>query len=183
MTRSPLPFAPASRLFARLAAIAALSLVLPAAAEAQGKKGGRGPMKVPPGHMPSAGECRVWYEGRPPGQQPAPTDCATAESVAAQTGGRVIYGDGTRSARKGGAGDVHTDEGKVRRRGDKTLGLPIDPTSGDKDDKGVKGGSAKGSKDAKGSKVKGDGGKELQQDAKEGKNPKCDADARARGKC
>lgn len=30
---------------------------------------------VPPGHLPPAGKCRVWYPGRPPGHQPAPGDC------------------------------------------------------------------------------------------------------------
>jgi len=31
--------------------------------------------KVPPGHMPPAGQCRIWYADRPPGQQPPPGDC------------------------------------------------------------------------------------------------------------
>jgi hypothetical protein len=30
---------------------------------------------VPPGHYPPEGMCRLWYEGRAPGQQPKPTDC------------------------------------------------------------------------------------------------------------
>ena len=53
----------------------------------------RAPRAVPPGHLPPPGECRVWHDGRPPGQQPAPTDCATARWQAERTGGRVIYGD------------------------------------------------------------------------------------------
>ena len=53
---------------------------------------GRGPSGVPPGHLPPAGQCRVWYDGTPPGHQPRPTDCATAEREARRTGGRVIYG-------------------------------------------------------------------------------------------
>lgn len=48
--------------------------------------------RVPPGHLPPPGSCRVWYDERPPGQQPAPTDCDTAHRVAWDTGGRVIYG-------------------------------------------------------------------------------------------
>lgn len=36
-----------------------------------------GPRKldVPPGHYPLPGECRVWFPGRPPGQQPRATVC------------------------------------------------------------------------------------------------------------
>lgn len=40
----------------------------------------RGPRKlngVPPGHYPPKGMCRVWYEGRPPGKQPAPVKCSS----------------------------------------------------------------------------------------------------------
>ena len=31
--------------------------------------------KIPPGHMPPPGQCRVWYPGRPPGHQPPPGNC------------------------------------------------------------------------------------------------------------
>lgn len=43
------------------------------------KSKARGPRKlngVPPGHYPPKGMCRVWYEGRPPGQQPKPVACS-----------------------------------------------------------------------------------------------------------
>ena len=61
-----------------------------AVAEDQGyRPGGQG---VPAGHMPPPGACRVWYPGRPPGQQPAPADCAQAQYEASRYGGRVIYG-------------------------------------------------------------------------------------------
>jgi hypothetical protein len=37
--------------------------------------------------------CRVWYDGRPPGQQPRATTCQRAEATAARTrNARVIYG-------------------------------------------------------------------------------------------
>jgi len=31
--------------------------------------------RVPPGHLPPAGKCRIWYPGTPPGRQPPPGDC------------------------------------------------------------------------------------------------------------
>jgi len=31
--------------------------------------------KIPPGHMPPPGQCRIWIPGEPPGQQPPPGDC------------------------------------------------------------------------------------------------------------
>lgn len=33
-------------------------------------------LKVPPGHLPPPGSCRIWYPGTPPGKQPPPGDCA-----------------------------------------------------------------------------------------------------------
>jgi len=35
----------------------------------------RGRIRVPPGHMPPPGFCRLWYPGRPPGHQPRPRPC------------------------------------------------------------------------------------------------------------
>src|SRR5918992_3357447 len=32
-------------------------------------------VKIPPGHMPPPGSCRIWFPDRPPGQQPPPGDC------------------------------------------------------------------------------------------------------------
>ncbi len=56
---------------------------------------------IPPGQMPRAGECRVWYDGRPPGRQPAPTSCDQAERIASRSrDARVIYGD-DRNSRNG----------------------------------------------------------------------------------
>lgn len=76
----------------RLSTLGAILLGLAAGpVAAQGRGNSRG--KVPPGHLPRAGECRVWYDGRPPGQQPRPTSCREAERTAARTGARVIYGD------------------------------------------------------------------------------------------
>lgn len=32
-------------------------------------------VRVPPGHYPPSGACKIWYPGRPPGHQPPPTRC------------------------------------------------------------------------------------------------------------
>jgi hypothetical protein len=37
------------------------------------------PGKIPPGHMPPPGACRIWYPDRPPGHQPPPGDCRALE--------------------------------------------------------------------------------------------------------
>ena len=42
---------------------------------AQYPQGPRGEMKIPPGHMPPPGKCRIWYPDLPPGQQPPPGEC------------------------------------------------------------------------------------------------------------
>ncbi|MCW9708280.1 hypothetical protein J6I44_15545 [Aliifodinibius sp. 1BSP15-2V2] len=31
--------------------------------------------RIPPGHMPPPGSCRIWYPNTPPGHQPPPGDC------------------------------------------------------------------------------------------------------------
>ena len=60
----------------------------------RGRGGGRGRddayrgyrmLRVPPGHYPPRGACRVWFEGRPPGRQPRATSCERLY-------GRVPYG-------------------------------------------------------------------------------------------
>ncbi|MDP3908808.1 MAG: hypothetical protein Q8Q14_00300 [Gemmatimonadales bacterium] len=50
------------------------------------------PLDIPPGHLPDAGECRVWIPGRVPGQQPRPKSrpCAGIES-AAPAGSWILY--------------------------------------------------------------------------------------------
>ena len=52
-----------------------------------------GPRKlnVPPGHYPPEGMCRVWFEGRAPGQQPKPTDCNKLRGKV-PAGAFVMYG-------------------------------------------------------------------------------------------
>lgn len=36
-------------------------------------------LKIPPGHLPPPGQCRIWVPGRPPGQQRKPGPCASLE--------------------------------------------------------------------------------------------------------
>lgn len=47
---------------------------------------------LPPGFAPPNGMCRIWIEGVPADQQPAPTDCATAVKNR-PLNGRVIFSD------------------------------------------------------------------------------------------
>lgn len=49
---------------------------------------------VPPGQLPPAGMCRVWYDNRANGRQPSATSCRQAEAIAARDrNARVIYGE------------------------------------------------------------------------------------------
>jgi hypothetical protein len=72
------------------------SLVIPAPAPQQSRASANSStaatLKVPPGHMPQAGECRIWIPGTPPGRQPRPKSrsCAGIASVA-PAGSWVIY--------------------------------------------------------------------------------------------
>lgn len=50
----------------------------------------RSQLKVPPGHLPRAGQCRVWFPGRPPGHQPGAGSCNGIERVA-PAGTWILY--------------------------------------------------------------------------------------------
>lgn len=86
--------------------------------EAQGRGRNRANSQgIPPGHLPAAGQCRVWYDGVSPGRQPRPTSCREAERIAARDrNARVIYGD-DRDNDRYGTGRVYEDgryEGRSR---------------------------------------------------------------------
>jgi hypothetical protein len=49
--------------------------------------------KVPPGHYPAAGYYRIWYSGRPPGQQPAPVRYGMPNNAPITPDAFIIYGD------------------------------------------------------------------------------------------
>lgn len=69
--------------------IALVAFASPRAAEAQGRaKAG----EIPASSRPPAGMCRIWLDGVPAAQQPAPTDCASAVRNRPAKG-RVIFGD------------------------------------------------------------------------------------------
>jgi hypothetical protein len=66
------------------------------ASVADGNRGG-GPstaatLGIPPGHLPDAGECRVWIPGLPPGHQPKPKSrpCPGIATVA-PAGSWIVY--------------------------------------------------------------------------------------------
>jgi len=97
-----------------LALGAMLVFAVPASAQ------GRGPSKVPPGHRPPPGMCRIWLDDVPPGRQPEPTDCATARRWAPDNS-RIIYGsaaDERRARRRAREVDARRDE-QLKRDGDR----------------------------------------------------------------
>lgn len=80
-----------------IAAVAALSVAAPRMAVSQPKTDSKTEAKdpkagIPKEYLPPAGMCRVWVDGVPANQQPAPTDCAAAVRNK-PANGRVIYGE------------------------------------------------------------------------------------------
>ena len=55
---------------------------------------------VPLGFYPPAGMCRIWVNGVPAAQQPAPTDCASAVRNR-PANGKVLFGDEPPKGKKG----------------------------------------------------------------------------------
>jgi len=55
---------------------------------------------VPPGFFPPTGMCRIWINGVPASQQPAPTDCASAVKNR-PANGKVLFGDDPPKTKKG----------------------------------------------------------------------------------
>jgi hypothetical protein len=109
-------------MFRTAATTTAIIALLAGAAFAQGN--GRNSARnqgIPPGQMPPAGQCRVWYEGRAPGQQPRPTNCNEAERIASRSSNaRVIYGSDT-WGRDDRWGDRNDDRrGRDDRYGDRS---------------------------------------------------------------
>src|ERR1051326_2217372 len=74
-----------------LALLTAAALAPMHLATGQARSGKKAPT-IPAETRPPAGMCRIWLDDVPAGQQPAPTDCATAVKNKPQNG-RVIFGD------------------------------------------------------------------------------------------
>lgn len=47
-------------------------------------------VKVPPGHFPAPGHCRLWYPGVPPGKQPPAVRCSELRNTAG-SGAFILY--------------------------------------------------------------------------------------------
>ncbi len=78
---------------------------------------GRGnEIAIPAQYVPPAGMCRIWVNGVPPEQQPAPTDCATALKNN-PANGRVIFGPSKDTTRGPSVSEL------LRSRA--TKGLPV----------------------------------------------------------
>ena len=69
----------------------AAALLAVTAVSASAQNTGRKSNGVPPGQRPPDGMCRVWVTGVAPGQQSAPTDCATAEARARVTANSRVH--------------------------------------------------------------------------------------------
>jgi hypothetical protein len=88
------------------ASVAEAQRPVPAKPQAPPTRQSQSPQIVPPGFFPPAGMCRIWINGVPAGQQPAPTDCASAVRNR-PANGRVLFGDDPPKTKKG-----KTDKGK-----------------------------------------------------------------------
>lgn len=111
-----------------------------------------GTSKVPKGHLPPRGMCRVWIEGVPPGQQPAVTSCAQAERDRIQYGAnaRVIYGDRESFPGKGKGKFKNRDHGTTTDILGRRVGDDDDDDRWDDDDDDRRNKGAKGQKSQKG---------------------------------
>lgn len=95
----------------RTLAIVFVTALMAAPAAEQGRRDSQG---IPPGQLPPDGLFRVWYDGRPPGQQPRATNCDEAERVASRNrNARVIYGSDR------GRGGIWRDDRRDERRDDR----------------------------------------------------------------
>ncbi len=86
------------RFFATIAALFSTATATRVAAQAP-KNEKDAKSEIPKEYLPPAGMCRVWVEGVPPNQQPAPTDCAAAVKNK-PSNGRVIYGEDRSKGKK-----------------------------------------------------------------------------------
>jgi hypothetical protein len=94
------------------AGVAEAQRPVPATPRAQQQQPPRRDQVVPPGFYPPAGMCRIWINGVPAAQQPAPTDCASAVRNR-PTNGKVLFGEDrskTKKSKSGKSKSNPTDE-------------------------------------------------------------------------
>jgi len=82
------------------ASVAEAQRLVPAKPQAPPTQQSRREQIVPPGFFPPVGMCRIWINDVPAGQQPAPTDCASAVRNR-PANGRVLFGDEPPKTKKG----------------------------------------------------------------------------------
>ena len=82
------------------AGVAEAQRPVPVNPRAQQSQSQRREQIVPPGFYPPAGMCRIWVNGVPAAQQPAPTDCASAVRNR-PANGKVLFGDEPPKGKKG----------------------------------------------------------------------------------
>ncbi|MGH7416322.1 MAG: hypothetical protein ACREKB_00895 [Candidatus Rokuibacteriota bacterium] len=90
---------PTPRLIALLAAFLALAgcstrtvVVAEPAPRERVAMGPAATLGIPPGHMPRAGQCRIWIRGLPPGRQPRPkSGPCVGLAAAAPAGSWILY--------------------------------------------------------------------------------------------
>ena len=58
----------------------------------RGRYRGARSVRVPPGHLPPPGYCRLWLPGTPPGHQPRPERCDRVFRAAHHHPGAVVIG-------------------------------------------------------------------------------------------
>ncbi len=85
---------------------AALALILiglsagPAFAQGNGKNKNKAVKAVPPGQMPPAGLCRVWYDGVPPDVSRRRPTATRPSASPRDSSARVVYGDDSREQQR-----------------------------------------------------------------------------------
>ena len=105
-----------------LVAVILVGVGFPAEAQVRGPNRGNSRVEaardqgIPPGHLPPANQCRVWYENRPNGRQPSPTNCRQAELIARRDrSARVIYGENVYWGARDGRYQSPDNDRAVRR--------------------------------------------------------------------